>query len=277
LQTGLFGTVTPLGSHPRTRAALFDVGFSGPAAGALASLATLAAGLTLSAAGPTPDEILSWPVIPVALLKSSSLVAALAIGIDPDAAQGVTATVHPLVLAGYVGVVVNALNLLPLGRTDGGRYNCKARTGAKGGGGGARRASGAARARSCAFRGMRLTPLLPLRPFPLRPLPPPLPPSVRVSQALLGPNSAPRALSALALLGLGVSSLFSEADIFFFYGLFAATLQGRQEVGCEDELTPVGQLRTVLSYVALVFVLGALLPLPGGLDPFPSPFLAALG
>lgn len=98
-----------------------------------------------------------------------------------------------------------------------------------------------------------------------------------MSQALLGPNSAPRALSALALLGLGVSSLFSEADLFFFFGLFAATLQGRQEVGCADELTPVGQLRTVLCYVALVFVVGALLPLPAGLDPFPSPFQAALG
>jgi hypothetical protein len=48
-------------------------------------------------------------------------------------------------------------------------------------------------------------------------------------------------------------------------------------VACQDELTPVGKGRAVLCYVAALFCAGALLPLPSGLDPYPSVFQAALG
>lgn len=60
-------------------------------------------------------------------------------------------------------------------------------------------------------------------------------------------------------------------------GAFVALLQGRQEVACLDEVTPVGRARSLLAFAAGTFVILALFPLPALLDPYPSPFIAALG
>lgn len=254
LQVGLFGSVTALRAHPPSRGALFDTALAGPAAGGLASLATLASGLILTAAGPAPGALAGWPVLPVALLKSSSLVSALALGLCPDALQGVTAAVHPLVVGGLVGTVVNALQLLPIGRTDGGRS-----------------AHAEPQSRRVAPRGAQpLTAARATLDSSARPL-------RRLSQALLGPNGGPRALSAVTLLGLALCSAFSQADQLFVYGAFVALLQGRQEVACLDEVTPIGQFRAAAAFGVGSFVILALLPLPTLLDPFPSAFGGALG
>lgn len=98
-----------------------------------------------------------------------------------------------------------------------------------------------------------------------------------MSQALFGPSGGARLLSAGCLLALGLSSLAADSDIYFFFGLYAALVQGRPEVACRDELTPLSGARRTAAYAAAVFVLLALLPLPAALDPFPSPFSAALG
>lgn len=70
-----------------------------------------------------------YPYLPVDFLKSSnvggSIVDAFLGGIltssyDPDVSE---IQLHPFAIAGYTGLIINALNLLPLGNTDGGRVS----------------------------------------------------------------------------------------------------------------------------------------------------------
>ena len=73
------------------------------------------------------------PALPLNLLRQSSLVGgtidAMSPGLltVPDAALGtkalseMTIPLHPLTIAGYFGMMINEANLLPCGRTDGGR------------------------------------------------------------------------------------------------------------------------------------------------------------
>jgi membrane-associated protease RseP (regulator of RpoE activity) len=102
-------------SIPRDRRALFDVGASGPWAGMLVAIPALMLGLALSEIRPGggPDE-------PGLFLGDSLLFKALTwlvLGIDSDDA---TIMLHPIALAGWVGLLVTALNLLPVGQLDGG-------------------------------------------------------------------------------------------------------------------------------------------------------------
>jgi membrane-associated protease RseP (regulator of RpoE activity) len=119
LQVGTYGTITPLQSYPRNRTGLFDVAASGPIAGAAISIVTLIAGLLLTSTG----EVADWfPQIPSALFNGSILVGALGNLILPAAMRDqATLAVHPLLVVGYTGLLVNALNLIPIGRLDGGR------------------------------------------------------------------------------------------------------------------------------------------------------------
>lgn len=119
LQIGCYGSITPLQSYPRDRARLFDVAASGPVVASLVSTGVLVAGLALTAT----TEVADWfPQIPTALFRSSLFVGSLGNLILPEAMRdAATVAVHPLTVVGYTGVLVNALNLLPIGRLDGGR------------------------------------------------------------------------------------------------------------------------------------------------------------
>ncbi|KAI0564160.1 hypothetical protein FGB62_30g117 [Gracilaria domingensis] len=119
LQIGTYGTVTPLESYPRLRKDMFDFAVAGPIAGTIASLVALVAGLAITGSG----QIADWfPQIPSSLFHASVLVGAVADIILPAALrEQATIAVHPLAVIGYTGLLVNALNLLPIGRLDGGR------------------------------------------------------------------------------------------------------------------------------------------------------------
>ncbi len=114
---GSFGGITRFRGFCPDRAALLDVAASGPAVGAAVSGLMLAAGLGLSAAGlgdVTVDSVAfadSWSV---------GLLAQAALG---DALASPEVRVSSLVLAGWAGLVVNALNCLPAGELDGGRIS----------------------------------------------------------------------------------------------------------------------------------------------------------
>ncbi|KAL1527115.1 hypothetical protein AB1Y20_015797 [Prymnesium parvum] len=122
LQLGTFGCVTPLLSFPKSRKDLFDFALAGPAAASALSLLLYIAGLALStgdfASSADPSTI---PVLPTGLLKSSLLLGSMAQAFLPAVATQLTVQIHPLAVVGFTGVLLNALQLLPIGRLDGGR------------------------------------------------------------------------------------------------------------------------------------------------------------
>lgn len=111
---GTFGAFIRLNGTPPTRAALFDVGAAGPWAGFFASLIALVIGLPRSEIRPiVPDEM--------ALYLGDSLITkgltAYFLGTIPD---GYGLYFHPIAFAGWVGLFVTLVNLVPIGQLDGG-------------------------------------------------------------------------------------------------------------------------------------------------------------
>jgi membrane-associated protease RseP (regulator of RpoE activity) len=113
-QMGSFGAFNRILSWLPNRSVLFDLGFSGPAVGGGLSLLMVLVGFVLS----SPDSALK---IPAAYFQGSILVGTLAKVILGAALQDPEVGVHPLVIIGWLGLVINALNLMPAGQLDGGR------------------------------------------------------------------------------------------------------------------------------------------------------------
>ncbi|GAB4229114.1 MAG: site-2 protease family protein [Stanieria sp.] len=113
-QIGSFGAITRFESLLPSRTALFDIAFAGPAAGGLISLLLLVIGLVLSHPG-------SMFQIPTVFFQGSILVGALAKVILGSTLQTNIIDVNPLVVIGWLGLVITSLNLLPAGQLDGGR------------------------------------------------------------------------------------------------------------------------------------------------------------
>ncbi|MEY2985045.1 MAG: hypothetical protein RLZZ568_1662 [Cyanobacteriota bacterium] len=113
-QIGSFGAITRFESLLPNRNTLFDLAIAGPALGGLVSLSFLIIGLLLSGDG-------SLFQLPGQFLQGSLLVGTLAKLILGDALQGNLVSLHPLTILGWLGLVINALNLLPAGQLDGGR------------------------------------------------------------------------------------------------------------------------------------------------------------
>lgn len=120
---GCCSAITPLRSFPASRAHLMDIASSGPLTGLLLSVVCLIAGIRLSTS--TQRSVLEvMPVVSVDFFRRSFFVGSIASVLAPrlmllPLAQPVP--VHPLVMVGYSGLFASALNLLPIGRLDGGR------------------------------------------------------------------------------------------------------------------------------------------------------------
>jgi hypothetical protein len=114
LQLGSFGALNRFESLFPNRTVLFDVAFAGPAAGGLYSLILLILGLVLS----SPNSLFK---IPALFFQGSILVGTLARVVLGDSLQGDTVGVSPLMVAGWIGLVITAINLMPAGQLDGGR------------------------------------------------------------------------------------------------------------------------------------------------------------
>ena len=71
-QVGTFGCITPLRSFPPNRSALLDLALSGPVSAMLLSLLLMMMGCYQTVAA-SPARLAQFPVVPVALLKSSFL------------------------------------------------------------------------------------------------------------------------------------------------------------------------------------------------------------
>jgi membrane-associated protease RseP (regulator of RpoE activity) len=113
-QIGSFGAFNRFESLLPNRQVLFDVAFAGPAAGGLVSLGMLLIGLILSHEG-------SFFEIPSDFFQGSILVGTLSKVVLGDALQQPVVDVHPLMIMGWLGLVINAINLMPAGQLDGGR------------------------------------------------------------------------------------------------------------------------------------------------------------
>jgi len=111
---GTFGAVIRIKSAIPSKAALVDIGSSGPLSGFAIALVVTAWGLSRS-------TIVPYVPTGAALGFGESLIfkllEALTIGNIPD---GHELILHPVAFAGWIGMFVTAMNLLPIGQLDGG-------------------------------------------------------------------------------------------------------------------------------------------------------------
>ncbi|ABA20694.1 Peptidase M50 [Trichormus variabilis ATCC 29413] len=114
VQIGSFGAITRFESLLPNRSVLFDIAVAGPIAGGIVSLLMLIVGLLLSHQG-------SLFQLPNQFFQGSILVGSLARVVLGSALQSPLVNVHPLVIIGWLGLVITALNLMPAGSLDGGR------------------------------------------------------------------------------------------------------------------------------------------------------------
>ncbi len=111
---GTFGAFIKMDSPPPDRRSLFDVAAAGPLAGLVLAIPAVIVGLQLSTV--SPDEGTGGGIA----LGSSLLLSFLSqmtLGPLPEDANII---MHPIGFAGWIGLFVTALNLLPVGQLDGG-------------------------------------------------------------------------------------------------------------------------------------------------------------
>jgi membrane-associated protease RseP (regulator of RpoE activity) len=111
------GAVIKIKSRIPNRRALMDIGVAGPLAGFAVSVLALGVGMRLSEK--IPAATLSDLGTSMELGRSllSSVLAGIIVG---DLPQGYVLYDHPIFVAGWVGLFVTFLNLLPVGQFDGG-------------------------------------------------------------------------------------------------------------------------------------------------------------
>lgn len=111
---GTFGAFIRIRSPIQDKRALLDVGCSGPLVGVLVSIPVLMVGLKLSAIKVMPPGssglILGEPLL-------FKFINWLVVGSLPDDHH---ILLHPVAFAGWIGLLVTTLNLLPVGQLDGG-------------------------------------------------------------------------------------------------------------------------------------------------------------
>lgn len=117
---GTFGAFIQMRSPVPNRKALFDVGIAGPVAGLLVALPLLFWGLAHSSPVPLTEEsgLVKIQSLDPRFSLLLSVLSKWALGSQfmPDMAINL----HPVAVAGYIGLIVTAFNLMPVGQLDGG-------------------------------------------------------------------------------------------------------------------------------------------------------------
>lgn len=142
---GTMGAVIMMKSVPKNRRQLLDIGLAGPLAGLIVAIPVLLIGLSLSTVDPIPSIIPSGMAFS---LEGNSLLYLLAKFVvfgkllpapasygdlspflywlrffftgRPYPLGGLDVMLHPVAFAGWAGILVTALNLIPAGQLDGG-------------------------------------------------------------------------------------------------------------------------------------------------------------
>ncbi|MDF1557825.1 MAG: site-2 protease family protein [ANME-2 cluster archaeon] len=109
---GTMGAVIKHRGPIPNRTALFDVGIAGPIVGLVASIIVTIIGLSLPPVNMEAQE--GFILFKLSLPILFSFIASFTSGITGDLVM------HPVAFAGWVGMLVTALNLIPAGQLDGG-------------------------------------------------------------------------------------------------------------------------------------------------------------
>jgi membrane-associated protease RseP (regulator of RpoE activity) len=119
LLTGTLGAVIGMEGSRADRRQLFDIAVAGPLAGLVVAIPLMTLGLMMGTVG----EANPFALAPLAAWLQSL--------VRPDVPTGMTVAPNPLFMAGWVGLLVTGLNMIPVSQLDGGHI-CYAVFGRKG-------------------------------------------------------------------------------------------------------------------------------------------------
>jgi membrane-associated protease RseP (regulator of RpoE activity) len=109
---GTFGAVINVKSPIPDKNSLFDLGFSGPLAGIIVTIPVLIIGIYLSKIAPIVSGSMIFYPPPIMTIIMFFLVPSIPVGYELQ--------IHPIAFAGWVGIIVTLLNLMPVAFLDGG-------------------------------------------------------------------------------------------------------------------------------------------------------------
>ncbi len=107
---GTFGAFIRMEGEIKSRADYFDIGVAGPLAGLVVAVMAVVGGVALSVG----------PVLGHGMTPASSFLFALLYQLAGGGDPAVPVALGPVVFAGWLGLLVTALNLIPVGQLDGG-------------------------------------------------------------------------------------------------------------------------------------------------------------
>ena len=112
---GTFGAFIQIKERIPNRRVLMEIGAAGPIAGFIVALPMLIVGLYLSSVTPS----IGMGGINFGSSFILNLCSQVILGVDPSSPY-INIHLHPIAFAGWIGMLVTALNLMPVGQLDGG-------------------------------------------------------------------------------------------------------------------------------------------------------------
>jgi membrane-associated protease RseP (regulator of RpoE activity) len=112
---GTFGAFIQIKQVIPNRRVLMEIGCAGPIAGFVVALPVLVYGLSLSHVSP----LLGIEGVNFGNSLILNVCAELTLGVDPQSPD-FNIHLHPIAFAGWIGMLVTSLNLIPIGQLDGG-------------------------------------------------------------------------------------------------------------------------------------------------------------
>lgn len=117
---GTFGAVIGMDPRRGDRKAIFDIGISGPLAGLVPTLIFLLLGLHWSRLMPAPPPALPGVQGDQFVLGQPLLMDYFIHWLKDPIPDGAMLMLHPFAFAGWVGLLITSINLIPIGQLDGG-------------------------------------------------------------------------------------------------------------------------------------------------------------